>query len=238
MIPLVSDPKTVEQTLGFLVALALRNFSLSGIFVETAKRDYAAIDSQIQNAEPMFRTIRRPGALRVLHSCMEYLPSVNAPLLRYSVLKLFERLVQHSHRNHAVVASLNLVGSLFEVFYASTKSRTPEDADADATHEPTTSKQERHVIIRLLKRLLELGATTEEARTMFQRSVKSDDSLDIDVLELLRAGLKNRWPEHLSLEGPAALMIPEEFARGLPSGGFTFMVVLNRARYTSTDHGI
>ncbi|KAF7792655.1 hypothetical protein EIP86_003752 [Pleurotus ostreatoroseus] len=226
VIPLVSDPKTVEQTLGFLAALALHNFSLSGVFIETGKRDYAAIDSQLQNAEPMFKTIRHPGALRVLHSSLEYLPPANAPLLRYSVLKLFERLVQHSHRNHAVLASLNLVGSLFEIYYASVKGRAPEDADADADEkpEPTTSKQERHVIVRLLKRLLELGFTTEDARIMFQRSVKSDDTLDIDVLELLRAGLKNRWPEHLSLEGPSALTIPEEHARGLPHGGFTFMI--------------
>ncbi|KAJ3536167.1 hypothetical protein NM688_g6872 [Phlebia brevispora] len=225
VIPLVSDAKTVEQTLGFLTSLACHNFSLSGLFIDTVKMDYVFIDSKLQNADSMFKTIRHPGALRVLHDSLKYLPPTEAPHLRYCVFKLFERLVQHSHRNHAVLATLNLAGGLFETFYSS-KDRTSENGSADSADTPAIPKQERHVIVRLLKRLLELGATTEEARMMFQRSVRSDDSLDIDVLELLRAGLKNRWPEHLSLEGPAALMIPEEPSRGLPSTGFTFMIWL------------
>lgn len=234
MIPLVSDPKTVEQTLGFLASLAVRNFSLSGVFIQTENMDYVDIDSQLQNAEPMFKTIRHPGALRVLHSCLQYLPQPKAAHLRYSVFKLLERLAHHSHRNHAVLASLHLVGSLFETFYAS-KGRTSEEDGQDDATDSVIPKPERQVVVRLLKRLLELGATTEEARTMFQRAVRSDDSLDIEVLEVLRAGLKNRWPEHLSLEGPAALTIPEEHSRGLPSSGFTFMVTINHSIIFTID---
>lgn len=91
-----------------------------------------------------------------------------------------------------------------------------------------------------------MGARTEEMRKVFQAAVvakshqaissagdgageKSDDAkvdyaLDSDVLELLRAGMKTRWPEHFSMEGRAAVKFVEEGVRGLPGGGFTFMV--------------
>ena len=219
--PLVSDIKTVEQTLGFLASLAIHNFSFSGVFLQCEGKDYADIDSELQNAEPMFKIIRHPGALRVLHSSISFPPQPKAPLLRYSVYKFLERLAQHSHRNHAVVASINLVGSLFEAFYNSERQLTGEDGNDEDTRMP---QQERQVIVKLLKRLLELGATTEEARTMFRRAVREDESLDVEVLEVLRAGLKNRWPQHLSLDGPAALTMHENPSKGLPPGGFTFMV--------------
>lgn len=87
-------------------------------------------------------------------------------------------------------------------------------------------KPERQVILKLLKRLLELGSTSEEARQMFQAALnaRGEDTLNGDVLEVLRAGMKTRWPEHFSFVGPGALIVPCEPSKGLPSTGFTFMV--------------
>ena len=67
---------------------------------------------------------------------------------------------------------------------------------------------------------------------MFQRVIRSDgdgrgemeESLDGDVLEVLRAGMKTKWPEHFSMEGPAGICIQLDSSRGLPTTGFTFMV--------------
>ncbi len=223
VIPLVSDAKTVEQTLGFLAALAVHNFSLSGAFIQSQDLDYSDIDRKIQEAEPMLKQVRHAGALCVLHSSLHILPEKSLRL-RYSVYKLLERLSIHSHRNHAVLSSLNLIGSLFGTYHASTDHSTGDEF-GERVDGKVLPKQERQIILKLLKRLLELGATTEEARTMLQRAVKSDGSLDIEVLEILRAGVRNRWPEHLSLERSAALVVPEEPSRGLPTGGFTFLVI-------------
>lgn len=53
---------------------------------------------------------------------------------------------------------------------------------------------------------------------------KMEYALDSEVLEVLRTGMKMRWPEHFSMEGRAAVKFVEEGVRGLPSNGFTFMV--------------
>jgi hypothetical protein len=88
------------------------------------------------------------------------------------------------------------------------------------------SEKERQVLQKLLKRLLEMGATTSEARTIFQKAIKEDEMLDTEVVELIRAGMKSRWLEHFSIESPASLVVSEEGIKGLPITGLTFMVCM------------
>lgn len=134
----------------------------------------------------------------------------------------------------------------------------------DGVAEGRLPSQHRKVMQRLLRRLLEMGARTEEMRGIFQGAVvlkkdashppigkriedkgkgaegidpkesektagkvdevKMEYALDSEVLEVLRTGMKTRWPEHFSMEGRAAVKFVEEGVRGLPSNGFTFMV--------------
>lgn len=125
----------------------------------------------------------------------------------------------------------------------------------DGVTEGRLPSQHRKVMQRLLRRLLEMGARTEEMRGIFQSVVvlkkdpptgkgkqiedksvengeaaenvgegKVEYALDSEVLEVLRTGMKTRWPEHFSMEGRAAVKFVEEGVRGLPSNGFTFMV--------------
>lgn len=213
VVTLVSDEKTVEQTLGFLASFALHNFSLSSMFIQAPEVGYEDIDVELRDLDPMLKLIRYPGALKVMYNSMHLFPTSIAPRLRYTVFKLMERLAHHSHRNHAVLTNLDLAGSLFES-YCSTRSPTSELS--------SISKQERHIISRLLKRLLELGVEPEVAKHIFQRAVTPDNDLDGDVLDVLRAGMKTRWPEHISLEGQAGLTV--RVGTGLPQNGFTFMV--------------
>ncbi|KAJ6482342.1 hypothetical protein C8R47DRAFT_1073631 [Mycena vitilis] len=52
------------------------------------------------------------------------------------------------------------------------------------------------------------------------------ETLDAELLEVFRYAMKSRWPEHFSMESPAALTLGEEGVRGLPVGEFTFMIWL------------
>ena len=79
---------------------------------------------------------------------------------------------------------------------------------------------------KLLRRVLDLGANASEVRSIFRAAVNEDDSLNPQVLEILRAGMKARWPDHFSLEKRAAIKFTENNIRGLPGGGFTLLVLL------------
>ncbi|KZT02850.1 beach-domain-containing protein [Laetiporus sulphureus 93-53] len=218
---LVSEPTTVKHTLGFLVALALHKFSMSGIFAYEPDADYDQLDHRIRDFESAFGFIYLPQALLVLYNFIPLAYSADAPL-RYCILKLLERLSHHNHRNHCVLGSLDLVGPLFR--------RYCEWKDDD-----TVMKRERQVVQKLLRRLVDVGTTTEDARLMFQHVVREDEALDIDILEVLRAGMKVKWPEHFSLEAPATLQVTQYDMKGLPSTGFTFMIWLWVERFPTSD---
>ncbi|KZT70568.1 beach-domain-containing protein [Daedalea quercina L-15889] len=212
MATLVSDTATIRHTLGFLVSLGLHKFSMSGIFDFGKETDYAQLDHRIRDFEPAFGPIRHAEAFRLLFN---FIPQASADgrALRYSILKLIERLSYHSHRNHCLLSSLEFVEPLFRKYC-----EWEEDADI--------ARPERQLVQKLLRRLIDVGTSTDEARVMFQRAVREDGVIDADVLEVLRAGMKVKWPEHLSLENCAAIQIPHHDTRGLPLAGFTFMIWL------------
>ncbi|KAH9925795.1 beach-domain-containing protein [Fomitopsis serialis] len=212
MATLVSDTNTVRHTLGFLVSLGLHKFSMSGIFDFGTETDYAQLDHRIRDFEPAFGPIRHPEAFRLLFN---FIPQAtdDSRALRYCILKLLERLSYHSHRNHCLLSSLALVEPLFRKYC-----EWKEDVDI--------AKPERQIVQKMLRRLIDVGTNTDEARAMFQRAVRQDSTLDGDVLEVLRAGMKVKWPEHLSLEDAAAIQVPHHDTRGLPLAGFTFMIWL------------
>jgi hypothetical protein len=203
---LVSDTRMVEHTLGFLFSLALHNFSISGIFDALRGSDLAQVDTRMSDIGPRLGQIYQPGAIQVLWDVMPHLPA-DESALRYAVYKLFEQLLYLNHRNHVVFSGLGLVKPLFDIF----------------VNRMTMDDKERHVLQKLLRRMLDLGATPADARPIFQKVVKEDDTLDTNVLEIIRSGMKARWPEHFSMESPAALTLTEEGVRGMPSTGFTYM---------------
>ena len=74
-----------------------------------------------------------------------------------------------------------------------------------------------------------MGAETAEVRKMFESALTTTTAiepgkLDMELLDLLKVGMKSRWMDHFSLEGCSSLAFREEGMRGLPSAGFTFMV--------------
>jgi len=85
---------------------------MSGIFDFGPDLDYSLLDNRIRDFEPAFGPIQLHEALRVLFSFIT-LASSNDAALRYSILKLLERLSHHSHRNRCVISSLNMTEPLF-----------------------------------------------------------------------------------------------------------------------------
>lgn len=165
------------------------------------------MDRKFQDYAQHLGEIHVPEALQVLyHGAM--LPGRDDQVLRYMGTKLLERLALHKHRNQCVLSSLGFVRSLFKRLCGGT----------------VLPKPERQVVQKLMKRLLDHNVETEDARLMFQRAIRNDDTLDPDVLEVLRAGMKVKWPGHFSFESPAAIRVNRSGTRALPSTGFTFMV--------------
>ncbi|RPD65419.1 beach-domain-containing protein [Lentinus tigrinus ALCF2SS1-7] len=206
---LVTDSRTVKQTMSFLTCLALHNFAWSRFFLHMTGADHATMDKKFQDFSQHLGLIHVPEALQVLYNAAT-LPGRDDPVLRYMGTKLLERLALHKHRNQCVLSSLGFIRSLFERLCCGT----------------VLPKPERQVVQKLLKRLLDHHVETADARLMFQRAIRKDDTLDPDVLEVLRAGMKVKWPEHFSFESPAAIRVTRNGTRALPSTGFTFMVWL------------
>jgi hypothetical protein len=206
---LVSDASTVDQTVGFMFSLALHDFSVSGIFSTMRGVSYDELDNTIAEFASRLGVINRPEAITPLWNMLPQL-TVGDLTLRYGFYKLFELLSHLNHRNHAVLSSMGLVKSLFDKYYSS-------------RGDQSVPEKERHVVQKLLKRLLDMGANATEARLLFQRAVKADDSLDMEVVEIVRTAMRSRWPEHFSMDRGAALVMHEDGIKGLPATGFTFM---------------
>ncbi|TFK36229.1 hypothetical protein BDQ12DRAFT_737089 [Crucibulum laeve] len=210
---LMSNSTTAEETMGFLLSLALHDFSLSGIFTGLiGMQEHDLIDIKVSEFASHLSIIRHSGAMSVLWNFIPQLTDADS-CLRYGVFKLFEVLSQLNHRNQAILSSLGLVKSVFSRFY-----ETRDDV--------TVSEKERYVLQKLLRRLLDMGATTLESRPIFQKAVKEDESLDPEILDVIRFGMRSRWPEHFSMESSAALTIKDKGFKGLPATGFTFMTWL------------
>ncbi|KAF9014685.1 beach-domain-containing protein [Hymenopellis radicata] len=210
---LVSDKRTVDVTLGFLLSMSLNDFALSGLFTSLRGLSMDQVDTKIQEFESRLIIIRQPDAIRLLWDSAPRLVD-GSPVMRYAIYKLFELLCASCHRNHATLSTMGLVESLLSQYF-----QLRDDKNA--------SDKERQVAQRLLRRLLELGAYTDEARRLFQRTINAEDqTLDLETLEIVRAAMKSRWLEHFSLESPAELCMEHTGTRGVPSTGFTFAIWL------------
>ena len=219
---LMAEGKTMLETMGFLLSLSLCDFSLSDFFSSLRDAPHDTIDTKI--GEFRLGTIKFPEALMILWNlALPQLSRTSSNLdqdgpPRYALFKLFELLFHVNHRNYAILCGLGLIKSVFARFYE-TRMNTG------------LLEKERYVLQKLLRRLLEMGATTTEARGIFQKAAvlngvdeKSDGVLDGEILEVVRYGMKSRWVEHFSMETPAAIVVRDDKFKGLPATGLTFMV--------------
>lgn len=201
---LVNDPRTVDQTFGFLLSLALDNFALSSIFKSLRSSD--AID--ISDFKSLLGTIMQPRAYLLIFELFPDIPAADT-FLSGKIFLIFEHLIGLNHRNKVLLSSMPLFSPILQTYLR------PDEA----------AMQFRPCLQKILKRLVDVGVLITDARLLFQRAVKDDGTLEMDVLEIIRSGMKAKWPSHLSMEGSSSLEIKDENVKGLPPSGFTFMVL-------------
>ncbi|KIM43842.1 hypothetical protein M413DRAFT_26133 [Hebeloma cylindrosporum] len=176
----------------FLLALSLSDFS--PFYIDF----FVRIQGPDDRVKKVSGTLKHSGAVKILWELAEGTKDVTT---RYTLFKLFEVLFTLSHRNAGILSSLGIVGSVFG------RLRVAQD-------------KEKQVLQKLLRRLLEMGASTREARRLFEAAVH-DEKLDPEILDVIRFGMKSRWVEHFSMESSAALVLQSD-AKTLPKDGISF----------------
>jgi hypothetical protein len=209
----------------------LNNFALSSLFSILRGRFCSALDSlsspDLSEFTPLLGSVHHPHAFALLLSLIDI--HEGAFETNYSprrvVYALAEVLLTTNHRNHVLLASSSLVVLLLDRYF-SAATITDEISTATAPQNPISSKQERQTLQKLVKRLLEIGAPIDVSRDLFRRAVREDNAnkLDAEILDLLRSGMKSRWPPHFILDGAVTMEVKEEGVKGLSANGFTFMV--------------
>ncbi|KAF9006328.1 hypothetical protein BDZ89DRAFT_1144797 [Hymenopellis radicata] len=86
---LVSDKRTVDVTLGFLLSMTLNDFALSGLFTTLRSLSMDQVDAKIHEFETRLIIIRQPDAIRLLWDSAPRLVD-GSPVMRYAIYKLFE----------------------------------------------------------------------------------------------------------------------------------------------------
>lgn len=207
--PFARDPETLDQAFGFLLSLALANFSICNAF--QSFRNPKSRESELSRFEQRIGVIVLPQAILAITKLLVHIPEKDN-ILPYCTFRIIERLAMFSHRNQASLNALGLGGILFERLYSLAPSHT-------------ISPQTEMIMQKLLKRMLGIGASTQDVRVMFKKVVRDGDTLESHILEILRMSMRVKWPEHFSLNGTASIELREAGGKGMFSPqGFTFMV--------------
>ncbi|KAG1855169.1 hypothetical protein DFJ58DRAFT_716258 [Suillus subalutaceus] len=222
--PLVCNALTADATLGCLLALSFGDVFLVEFFssLRTKLPETEAMHIHFLEFAPGLASISLPGAFNVLWSFI--LRTMNTDrALRLIVYRLLEHLTHSTHRNLAVLSMQNILPHLFKSWKANTSSAGDDD-------------KEHRILAKILRRLFEMGASTQNSRDLLQCTAKQDGAVDADMLELLRSSAKSRWPQHFSLDGSSALAMPSTEMKTLPAHGFTFMAWIWFERMPSGPH--
>ena len=185
----------IDILFGFLLSAAHSDFALSNIFMSLRSQD----ELEFSDFKSMLGKVKNAQFYTLSFSLLSKLPSGDKVFPK-ALIAIAETCVSMNHRNKALLSSSCLFKITFDRYIEGCL--------------PST---------KLLKKLLDVGADTEQIRHLFQHAIKKDNTLDGDILEIIRSGMRTKWPKHFSLEGAASLRFEDQGARGLPSTGLTFM---------------
>jgi hypothetical protein len=206
---LPSDAETTTTVLGLLMSFVIHDFRMVTLFKALYDVEFDVVDDLLAKHEPHLQSIHHPPVLSLLWSLHQRVWTRSS--LRYGFARALAHLAGASHRNLAVMSGAGLVIPIFNHF------RTSKGDES-------VPEKERHAWQKLLRRLLELGADPAHARAMLQETVQQGDTLDPETLDLIRYGMKSRWVDHFSMEGPSGIVITDTERKSLPTSGITFMV--------------
>ncbi|KAL0063705.1 Beige protein-like 1 [Marasmius tenuissimus] len=190
--PLLSDPKTSGETLGFLLSLALHDFSVSGFFVSLGETSVESAEATLNEFQTRLGTIIRPPAIFLLHRVIVAHCQKDSTIV-FAFFKLLELLVSKNHRNQAVLSTVEVVRPVLDHFIVT---KANED------------RQERE---------------NSRTKTAPPGPFEDDGTLDMDILEVIKAAMKSRWLEHLSFRSKMSMTYTQEGMKGMPTTGFTLM---------------
>jgi len=215
---------TSEKTLGCILSLSFHDFGLVDLFTSLGSyQDFSELEIGFLEYAPSFGTIRLPHVFKIAWDFMACSLTTSGPM-RMLIYKILEHLTQSSHHNLAVLAMTGILTPLFSQFTSSPVNNTGTDSPSP----------ERRLLSKILKRLFEMGASAQDVRQLLQCAVNEDGSLDAEMIEFLRIGMKSSWPSHVSLSGSSVVAKPLQTLRTLPSAGFAFTVsIQERSRIVS-----
>ncbi|KAI6157101.1 hypothetical protein BKA82DRAFT_965252 [Pisolithus tinctorius] len=206
------NPATSEKMLGCLLSLSLHNFGLVDVFGSLVVcQDLAELDVRFLECTPSFGTIHLPHVFKIAWDFMARSLATSGSM-RLLIYKILEHFTQSSHYNLTVLDEARVLPPVFSHFASSPTGISGSDSPSP----------ERRLLSKILKRLFEIGASTQDVRQLLQYVVKENGALDGEMIEFLRTGMKCCWPPHISLQGPSVITKWMGDAKALPAAGFTF----------------
>ena len=181
------------------------------VTLQASCRDLSELDVHFLEFVPSLGTIHLPRVFKIVWEVVLGYLATNAHL-RLILFKILEHLTQSSHRNLAVLSMLGILTPMFSSFISST---TVDQLGSHAA--------ERRLQCKIIKRLFEMGASNQDAQRLFQCAVKEDRSLDTEMIDLIRTGLRSKWPPHISFQDMSVVTMPLGGLTTLPAPGLTFM---------------
>ena len=207
LLSLLKDKRILDHILGLILSTSQEDFSLSNVFATLRSSGDPNLKPDFASYKTMLGTIKHVDFLNLLVVSLPFIPQSDTFPER-AILTLLETLVSSNHRNKVLMSSTSLFKTLFDRLINSDSSDTLV----------------RSLLQKTLRKLLEIGVEITDVRALFREAVKEDKSLDTDILEIIRSGMKAKWPMHYSMERKAGISLLEQNARGLPPTGLTFMV--------------
>lgn len=181
------------------------------------RHDLHELDIHFLEFVPSLGTIRLPRVLNIVWELvLAYLATDHS--LRLILYRILEHLTQSSHRNLAVLSMLGVLTPMFSAFISSP---TTDQLGSDIA--------ERRLQSKIIKRLFEMGTSTQDARRLFQCAVKEDKTLDREMIDLIRTGLRSKWPPHIYFQDESTVKMPLGGRNTFPPSGLTFMASVIRS---------
>lgn len=233
---LLARPASANETIGLMLAIALERHEAVSFFLsmtaaastsEDQSPDHALVNAVVYEYQWLLACpIQNPGAIRAMFALRT--DAKQQPGISYCVLKTLERLASSSHVNQASLNQCGLIQTIFDELHpfdqpnavnGSSRSVPPHESAAPRISPETA------ILKRLLRRLLEMGASLDEARHMFEAVLSPHQEIASGTLEVLKAAMRAKWPEFFAMHGQASFLLADVNVptKGFPPPtGFTF----------------
>lgn len=215
-----------DHTFSFLLSFAMQDFSLSDIFPSIRRTlstspnassplvHQPIVDQALDSVSAMLANLHFPQPLLLLLEAQELQPASEVHL-SYAILRSLLLVASANQRNNILLSQMAFVSVIVPRVFSlhGAMFRLEED--------PL-----RPTLLKLLRRTIEAGVKHAEARALFQLAIKDGSSLDDDVLEILRHGMKSRWPGMLNAWGRSWVECRALLEKGFNKNatGITFVV--------------